>query len=68
MINQYLSLFYGTFNNILDFRIPESVYIQKSIDLFEVISHAKNKEKVFNAFKKLVGFITGNTYEVIRRF
>ncbi|MBN2531856.1 MAG: ParA family protein [Spirochaetales bacterium] len=68
MINQYLSLFYGTFNNILDFRMPESVYIQKSIDLFEVISHAKNKEKVFNSFKELVGFITGNNFERIRRF
>lgn len=68
MINQYLTLFSNTFNNILDFRIPESVYIQKSIDLFEVISQAQNKEKVLNAFTELVGFISQNNFEVLRRF
>ena len=68
MINQYLTLFSNTFNNILDFKIPESVYIQKSIDLFEVISKAQNKVKVLNAFTELVGFISQNNFEVLRRF
>lgn len=68
MINQYLSLFHDTFDNILDFRIPESIHVQKSIDLFEVISKAKNKEKLFQAFEEMVGYVTGNNFEVLRRF
>jgi len=57
LTNQYLNLFKTTFNNILDFQIPETVYIPRAIDTREVISQARAKERVFDAFYRLADYV-----------
>lgn len=53
LTNQYLSLFQSEFSNILDCMIPDTKLAQKSIDTLEVISHAKDKMKLFSAIEML---------------
>jgi chromosome partitioning protein len=52
--NQYIDLFQSTFNNILNSKIPDTTIIQKAIDTKEVISKAKAKKKLYNAFKDFI--------------
>lgn len=64
LINQLQNLFNETFDNILPVKIPEVSLIKKYIDTGEIITLAKEKEKLFVSVQSLSMLVTGESLEV----
>lgn len=59
---EYLALYNDTFGgHILKSRIPESAIIKQYFDTGSLITKAKSKQKIFNAFTELAKELTGIT-------
>ena len=64
LFNQFSDVYQQNFPNLLDIKIPESVLIQKAVNVREIISPAKVKQKVFSALVELAEHITGQPLKV----